>query len=110
MVDVSITDYHAKPFSHLLTRQVNGDEPDRFTWLIIDLSVVLNSHQIDAALFAFQSPSSSEVLLADEVGLGKTIEAGLVISQPWAERARSIVSSPYSDNVKSWDEVVRSLE
>ena len=30
-----------------------------------------------AALFAFQSPFSKGVILADEVGLGKTIEAGI---------------------------------
>jgi SNF2 family DNA or RNA helicase len=41
----------------------------------------LNPHQIDAALFAFSSPLSKGALLADEVGLGKTIEAGLIISQ-----------------------------
>lgn len=33
---------------------------------------------MDAALFAFNSPLSKGALLADEVGLGKTIEAGLV--------------------------------
>ena len=41
-------------------------------------------HQVDAALFALKSPYAKGVLLADEVGLGKTIEAGLVISQKWA--------------------------
>jgi adenine-specific DNA-methyltransferase len=45
----------------------------------------MNPHQVDAALFALQSPLSKGVLLADEVGLGKTIEAGLVLSQRWAE-------------------------
>ncbi|EHJ58596.1 putative helicase/DNA methylase hybrid protein [Novosphingobium pentaromativorans US6-1] len=40
---------------------------------------------MDAALFAFASPQSKGALLADEVGLGKTIEAGLVISQRWAD-------------------------
>ena len=57
----------------------------------MDSSVDLNPHQVDAALFAFQSPLSKGVVLADEVGLGKTIEAGLVISQIWAERARKIL-------------------
>jgi SNF2 family DNA or RNA helicase len=43
--------------------------------------VDLNPHQVDAALFAFNSPLSNGVILADEVGLGKTIEAGIVMAQ-----------------------------
>ncbi len=50
----------------------------------------LNPHQVDAALFAFKSPLSRGALLADEVGLGKTIEAGLVLAQRWAERRRRL--------------------
>jgi len=38
---------------------------------------------VDAALFAMQSPLRSGSLLADEVGLGKTVEAGLVLAQLW---------------------------
>jgi adenine-specific DNA-methyltransferase len=53
---------------------------------IANARVDLNPHQVDAALFAFRSPFSRGVLLADEVGLGKTIEAGIVLSQRWAER------------------------
>ncbi len=37
--------------------------------------VDMNPHQVDAALFALASPLSKGVLLADEVGLGKSIEA-----------------------------------
>lgn len=55
------------------------------------VKVDLNPHQVDAALFALQSPLSNGVLLADEVGLGKTIEAGLVLAQCWSERKRKIL-------------------
>ena len=44
-----------------------------------------------AALFALASPLSKGVLLADEVGLGKTIEASLVIAQRWAEHRRRVL-------------------
>lgn len=54
--------------------------------------VDLNPHQVDAALFAFKSPMSRGAILCDEVGLGKTIEAGLVISQLWAEGKRKIIA------------------
>lgn len=53
--------------------------------------VDLNPHQVDAALFAVRSPLSKGVVLADEVGLGKTIEAGLVLAQRWAERHRRVL-------------------
>jgi len=55
------------------------------------VKVDLNPHQVDAALFALKSPLSSGALLADEVGLGKTIEAGLVLAQCWSERKRKIL-------------------
>ncbi|WVM92648.1 DEAD/DEAH box helicase [Halopseudomonas pachastrellae] len=58
---------------------------------LFDASVDLNPHQIDAALFALQNPLVKGVVLADEVGLGKTIEASLVMAQLWAERKRHIV-------------------
>jgi len=55
------------------------------------VKVDLNPHQVDAALFALKSPLSHGALLADEVGLGKTIEAGLVLAQCWSERKRRIL-------------------
>lgn len=64
--------------------------------------VDLNPHQVDAALFAFSSPLSKGALLADEVGLGKTIEAGLVISQKWAERKRRILIITPSNLRTQW--------
>lgn len=55
------------------------------------VKVDLNPHQVDAALFAMKSPLSNGALLADEVGLGKTVEAGLVLAQYWSERRRNIL-------------------
>lgn len=39
----------------------------------------INPHQVEAFTFALSSLESGGAILADEVGLGKTIEAGLVI-------------------------------
>ena len=58
---------------------------------LADAQVDLNPHQVEAALFAFRSPLSKGAILADEVGLGKTIEAGILLSQRWAERKRKIL-------------------
>ncbi len=62
----------------------------------------MNPHQVDAALFAFASPLSKGALLADEVGLGKTIEAGLIISQRWAESKRRILVITPANLRKQW--------
>lgn len=86
-----ITDYHAKYFAFELTRQRRGGDVGRLSNSLFDASVDLNPHQIDAALFALQNPLVKGVVLADEVGLGKTIEAALVMAQLWAERRRRIV-------------------
>lgn len=88
---MSLTDYQAKYFAHELTRRFPPDSVEKITVAFAGAQVDLNPHQIDAALFAFKSPLSRGALLADEVGLGKTIEAGLVLSQKWAERKRRIL-------------------
>ncbi len=75
---------------------------DRLATALVDAQVDLNPHQIDAALFAFRSPLSKGVLLADEVGLGKTIEAGLVLAQKWAERRRRLLVVTPSNLRKQW--------
>ena len=69
-----ITDYHASYYAHELSR-VGGTGVDRLGRALFDACVDLNPHQIEAALFALRSPLSKGVLLADEVGLGKTIAA-----------------------------------
>lgn len=84
------TPYHAKYFAHELTRQ-GGIGVERLSRSLFDACVDLNPHQIESALFAMRSPISKGVLLADEVGLGKTIEAGIVLCQYWAEKKRNIL-------------------
>lgn len=98
---MAITSYHAKYFSHDLTRRsVNGI--DRLSMSLFDAAVDLNPHQIEAALFALRSPLSSGVILADEVGLGKTIEAGIVLCQMWAERKRLLLVICPASIRKQW--------
>lgn len=93
----SITDHQAKLFARELLGVSPAGETARIGSALLDAQVDLNPHQVDAALFAFQSPLSKGVLLADEVGLGKTIEAGLVMTQRWAEgRRRILVIAPAS--------------
>ena len=74
-----MTKFHSKYFAHELTR-AGGKGVDRLGRALFDACVDLNPHQIEAALFALRSPLSKGVLLADEVGLGKTIE--YIFSRP----------------------------
>lgn len=85
------TAYHAKYFAHELTCRHASDSVERISQSLFDAKVDLNPHQIDAALFALKNPLQQGVLLADEVGLGKTIEAALILSQYWAERRRRLI-------------------
>jgi ERCC4-related helicase len=97
-----ITDYHAKYYAYELTKRCPSDSLEKLTGAVASAQVDLNPHQVDAALFAFHSPLSKGALLADEVGLGKTIEAGLVISQRWAERQKRILIITPSNLRKQW--------
>lgn len=98
-----ITPYHAKYFAYELTKRCPSDSLEKLSSTLSNAQVDLNPHQIEAALFAFRSPLSKGALLADEVGLGKTIEAGLVISQKWAERKRKILLIVPSSLRKQWN-------
>ncbi len=97
-----ITAFQAKYFAYELTRRFSTDSAEKLAGAVASAQVDINPHQVDAALFAFNSPLSKGALLADEVGLGKTIEAGLVLSQKWAERKRRILIITPSNLRKQW--------
>ena len=99
---MTLTPHHAKYFAHELTKRCSADSIEKLAGALVDAQVDLNPHQVDAALFAFQSPLSKGALLADEVGLGKTIEAGLVLSQKWAQRQRRILIITPANLRKQW--------
>ena len=96
------TAYHAQFWAYALTVQGAPDSVEHLSRTISNARVDLNPHQVDAALFALRSPLSKGAILADEVGLGKTIEAALVISQRWAERRRHIVVVVPASLRKQW--------
>ena len=85
-----------------LTRRAASDSIESLAATLVDAQVDLNPHQVDAALFACRNPLSRGVILADEVGLGKTIEAGLVIAQRWAERRHKILIIVPANLRKQW--------
>ena len=98
---MDLTPYHAKYIAHLLTRR-GTDGVDRIAQSLFDASVDLNPHQIEATVFALENPLADGVVLADEVGLGKTIEAGLVLTQLWAEGKRRLLVLCPASLRKQW--------
>lgn len=85
------TEFHSKYYAFELTKRCSSDNLEKLSQSLNNATIDLNPHQVDAALFAFKSPLSRGAILADEVGLGKTIEAGLIMSQLWAEGKRKIL-------------------
>ena len=73
-------EFTAKYCAEMLALKKTGAEVDRLGATLFNSKITLTPHQIQAALFAFRSPLRKGVILADEVGLGKTIEAGIVIA------------------------------
>jgi len=98
---MNITPHQAKYFAFDLTKRASNGM-DRLSVALFDAAVDLNPHQIEAALFALQSPLSKGVILADEVGLGKTIEAAIVLCQFWAERKRRLLVICPASLRKQW--------
>lgn len=88
---LNITSFQAKYLANVLTRRLPANDTAKLTATLQDARVDLTPHQIEAALFAFKSPLSKGAILADEVGLGKTIEAGIILSQHWAEHHRNLL-------------------
>lgn len=96
------TPHQIKYFAWEITKKRSASDVDRLSQSLFDAQVDVNPHQIEAALFALNNPLSKGVILADEVGLGKTIEAALVLCQYWAERHRNLLIICPASLRKQW--------
>ena len=100
----ALTPYQAKYIAFELTRRFPSGSSEKFNVALMDAQVDLNPHQVESALFAFKSPLSKGAILADEVGLGKTIEAGILLSQMWAERRKKLLIICPANLRKQWSQ------
>ena len=82
---------HRRLLAEDLVRLRRADEQRRYAAAQRRGRIDPNPHQIDAVVFALGRIPEGGCILADEVGLGKTIEAGLVISQLLAEGMRRVL-------------------
>lgn len=101
---MKITPYHVKYYAHELIKRNPSNSLEKFGAALQDAKVDLNPHQVEAALFAFNSPLSKGAILADEVGLGKTIEAGILLSQSWAVGQKKLLVIGPSSLRKQWSQ------
>ncbi len=101
------TAHQAKYFAHEISCLSHNNDAGDLTGALMSAQVDLNPHQIEAALFALKHPLHEGVMLADEVGLGKTIEAGLALCQLWAERKRRLLVVCPAALRKQWQEELR---
>ena len=98
----TFTPHQSAYFAHWLTQ--SGRIDNQVSRTMASARVDMNPHQVEAACFALKSPLEKGVLLADEVGLGKTIEASLVIAQKWAEGKRAILLVVPASLRKQWNQ------
>lgn len=96
------TPHQSQYFAHWLTQ--SGRIENQVSRTMASARVDMNPHQVEAACFALKSPLAKGVLLADEVGLGKTIEASLVIAQKWAKGEKQVLLIVPASLCKQWSQ------
>lgn len=92
-----------------LVRLRRSDEQRRYAACQRHGRIDPNPHQIDAVMFALRRIPEGGCILADEVGLGKTIEAGLIISQVLAEGMKRVLLIVPKSLLGQWQTELYSL-
>ncbi len=92
-----------------LFRVRRPDDRERYAASQRQARIDPNPHQIDAVIFALRRLREGGCILADEVGLGKTIEAGLVIAQSRAEGAERVLLIVPKSLIGQWQDELFNL-
>src|SRR5438034_3217608 len=92
-----------------LVRVRRPDDRERYAASQRQARIDPNPHQIDAVIFALRRLREGGCILADEVGLGKTIEAGLVIAQSRAEGAQRVLLIVPKSLIGQWQNELLNL-
>ncbi len=108
--EIPATRFHARVMAEEKSLK-SGDSSTRVARALVDAKVDLNPHQVEAAVFALESLPRGGCVLADEVGLGKTIEAGIVMAQLKAEgRSKMLVLTPATLRMQWQAELLSKLD
>jgi superfamily II DNA or RNA helicase len=92
-----------------LVRVRRADDRERYAASQRQARIDPNPHQIDAVIFALRRLQEGGCILADEVGLGKTIEAGLVIAQSRAEGKQRVLLIVPKSLIGQWQNELAGL-
>lgn len=76
---------------------------DSYYSCLLNAHIDPNPHQVNAFCAAIQALKTGGIILADEVGLGKTIEAGLVINYVISSGAKKIMIVLPATLRKQWE-------
>lgn len=106
---MSLHPFNRRLLAENLVRVRRPDDRERYAASQRQARIDPNPHQIDAVIFALRRLQEGGCILADEVGLGKTIEAGLVIAQRRAEGAERILLIVPKSLIGQWQNELLQL-
>ena len=100
--------------AHYIVKKINKQyelgKKENLIPIYLNNGIEIFSHQVYAACFALSNPFVKGFILADEAGLGKTIEALLIVSQ-YARRNKNALIIVPSPTINDWlQDLVRKLE
>jgi SNF2 family DNA or RNA helicase len=103
---MSLHAFNQRILAEDLLRVRRPDDRERYAASQRQARIDPNPHQIDAVIFALRRLHEGGCILADEVGLGKTIEAGLVIAQSRAEGAQRVLLIVPKSLIGQWQKPI----
>src|SRR5437899_1747237 len=106
---MSLHAFNQRILAEDLVRVRRPDDRERYAASQRQARIDPNPHQIDAVIFALRRLREGGCILADEVGLGKTIEAGLVIAQSRAEGAQRVLLIVPKSLIGQWQNELLNL-
>ena len=108
-VGMTLHPFNQRILAEDLIRVRRPDDRERYAASQRQARIDPNHHQIDAVIFALRRLREGGCILADEVGLGKTIEAGLVIAQSRAEGFQRILLIVPKSLIGQWQNELANL-